>query len=67
MFFDDNVSSSTNMVGINNDYQNWFYRIRHWNFISYQEWQITDGLIANTGKLSGQDRIKVKFFFKFSD
>ncbi|MDR2516192.1 MAG: hypothetical protein LBC88_02290 [Spirochaetaceae bacterium] len=65
MRFDDNVASSTNMVGINNDYQNWYYRIRHMGFSSYQKWIITDGIIGNTGKLPGQDRIKVKFLFKF--
>ncbi|MDR2517151.1 MAG: hypothetical protein LBC88_07210, partial [Spirochaetaceae bacterium] len=62
--FNDYVSTSTNTVGFNNPTSTRIYRIRRWYLPEYQNWITTDGMIANTGKLPGEDRIRVRVSFK---
>ncbi|MDR2516684.1 MAG: hypothetical protein LBC88_04800, partial [Spirochaetaceae bacterium] len=63
----DLLQNSTNGPGFNNGEGTQLYRIRKWGTKDFQnvyDWTVTDGVISNTGKLSGQDRIKVRIMFK---
>ncbi|MDR2516736.1 MAG: hypothetical protein LBC88_05065, partial [Spirochaetaceae bacterium] len=55
---------STNGPGYNNSYSG-FYRIRLWERLpAMTPWVMSEGMIQNTGKLPGVDRIKVRVRFR---
>ncbi|MDR2517333.1 MAG: hypothetical protein LBC88_08150 [Spirochaetaceae bacterium] len=63
--FYDGFNSSTNGPGINNPFSNMNYRIRKFaGHDNLADWIISDGMISNTARLPGQDRIKVRIHFK---
>ena len=63
----DNMSTyATNQPGINNDSTTTgYYRIRQWQYsFNYLWWVPTEGLVSNTGKLPGEDKIMVAVYFR---